>query len=205
MAGGSGTRQKILETARALIRSGGPGNLTFDAVARRLGISKQAVLYWFPRKEDLVAGVAVPLLREEAQAALSAMKAAPNPSAAVSAFVKAVAAFHFADLDRFRLMYVAPQLGAKPTIRMTDRLEEQIHSLTSSMYDALQAQLSGAAGPAEAESRRQAVAIHMSVLGLVMIVALTDAVGDPLLHDKEDLAETLARLLSSQGNVAKPG
>jgi AcrR family transcriptional regulator len=85
------TRDRILRTVPALVRSGGLGSLTFDAVARRLGISKQAVLYWFPRKEDLLAAVAIPWIRDEARAALAAVENAPDTAAAVQAFVRYVA------------------------------------------------------------------------------------------------------------------
>jgi AcrR family transcriptional regulator len=196
MNSASGTRERIIEAARAIVRSGGPGKLTFDAVAGRLGLSKQAVIYWFPKKEDLIAGVALPLLRDEAEAGLSAIQAAEDASAAIRAFVQAVGKFHFVDLDRFRLMYVAPQTGTRPTVTMVGALGEQVHALTSSMYDALQMQFADLAGLTGVEARRAAVAAHMAVLGVAMMVALTQAMGDPLLHDQNDLLDTLAKLLS---------
>lgn len=196
MGGRNDTRRKIVEAASDIVRSGGPGDLTFDAVAKRLGLSKQAVLYWFPRKEDLIAGVALPALRDEAQAGLAAMEDTVDAHAAVAAFITAVGEFHFADIDRFRLMYVSPHLGAKPAVDIMGSLAAQIHSLTSSMYDALQARLTEARGLPAPEARRGAVAIHMAVLGLVTMVSLTEAMGDPLLHDRRDLLDTMARLLS---------
>jgi AcrR family transcriptional regulator len=196
LAGENDTRQKILKIAADLVRSGGLSRLTFDAVAKRLGLSKQAVIYWFPKKEDLIAAIAVPALREEAEAALSAMRAAGDDIAAVRAFVRAVAEFHFADLDRFRLMYVAPQVGASPSVIMTGSMGEQIHALTSSIYAELQARLCRSRDMDGPEARRAAVAIHMAVLGLVMMVAMTDAMGDPLLHDRDDMVEAMSKLLS---------
>lgn len=203
MAGESSTRQRILEVAAELLGSGGLSKLTFDAVAKRLGVSKQAVIYWFPKKEDLISAVAVPAMREEAEAALSAMKAAPDEAEAVRAFVRTVAKFHFADLNRFRLMYVAPQIGPNTGVRLTDDVAGQIHALTSSIYDELQARLMKGGGMAKIEARRAAVAIDMAVLGLVMMVAATDAMGDPLLHDRHDMVEAMANLLAGTvGGVA---
>lgn len=202
MADENDTREKILTAAKAIVSAGGAGKLTFDAVARQLGITKQAVIYWFPRKEDLVAGVAVPALREEAETALRAMKAAPDEIEAVRAYVRAVAAFHFADLDRFRLMYIAPLMGTRPGVTMSGSLGDQIHALTSSIYDELQAQLQRGRGLSKTEARRAAVAIDMAVLGLVMMVAMTDAMGDPLLHDRNDMVEAMAKLLSGRTGEA---
>ena len=195
MAAAKDTREKILRTAAALVRSGGLGSLTFDAVARRLGVSKQAVLYWFPKKEDLIAAVAIPWIRDEARAALAAVEGAPDTAAAVRAFVRDVAEFHFADMDRFRLLYIAPQSGARP-IRMTERLGEQVHPLTATIYDALEERLATRSNVSRIEARRQAVAIHVAVLGLVMMVSMTEAMGDPLRHDRSDLVDALADLLS---------
>lgn len=191
------TRRNILSAAQDIVLQGGLASLTFDAVAKRLGLSKQAVIYWFPRKEDLLAAVAVPMLRDEATAAVMAMRDEPDHAAAVRVFVTTVAEFHFADLDRFRLMYLAPQFGAKPSAPMTDGILEQVHALTSSMYDALQAH-AGTAEMTSIEARRAAVAIHMAVLGLVTVVATTEALGDPLLHDKRDLLDTMADLLAGK-------
>ena len=203
MAGASSTRQKILEIAAELLGSGGLSKLTFEAVAKRLGVSKQAVLYWFPKKQDLIGAVAVPVMRAEAEAALSAMKAAPDAAEAVRAFVRAGANFHFADLNRFRLMYVAPQIGPNTGVRLADDVAGQIHALTSSIYDELQARFIKGGGLAEIEARRAAVAIDMAVLGLVMMVAATDAMGDPLLHDRHDMVEAMANLLAGTvGGVA---
>ncbi len=43
-----GTKDRIIVAAEGLLRDGGIGALSFDAIARVLGVSKQAVLYWFP-------------------------------------------------------------------------------------------------------------------------------------------------------------
>jgi AcrR family transcriptional regulator len=196
MAEARDTRRKILKVAAELLGSGGLGKLTFDAVAKRVGVSKQAVIYWFPKKEDLIGAVAVPAMRQEAEAALSAMKATPNEAEAIRSFVRTVAEFHFADLNRFRLMYVAPQVGPNPGLRLAEDAAGQIHALTSSIYDELQARLMKGGGMAAIEARRAAVAVDMAVLGLVMMVAVTDAMGDPLLHNRHDMVEAMANLLA---------
>lgn len=191
------TRQEILEAVRDLVRAGGPSLVTFDGVAERLNVSKQAVIYWFPTKEDLIAGAALPALTEEAERATAAVADAPDAATAIERFVRAVTDFHLADLDRFRLMYVAPQSGAKPRQRSLPRLVgEKIHPVTTRMYDALEACL--AADPsfsARTDSRRAAVSIHMAALGLVLMVGLADAVGDPLRHSTADLVDSLLAML----------
>ena len=79
---------------------------------------------------------------------------------------------------------------------MTERLGEQVHPLTATIYDALEGRLATRPNVSRIEARRQAVAIHVAVLGLVMMVSMTEAMGDPLRHDRSDLVDALADLLS---------
>ena len=69
------TAGKILDEARAIVRDLGPDKLTFDAVAERVGITKQAVIYWYPNKARLVEALVRPALEAEATAGKIALSA----------------------------------------------------------------------------------------------------------------------------------
>jgi len=182
------TSEQILAVAHELLVSEGLGAVSFDAIARRIGRSKQAVLYWFPNKQELMAAMFVPWLAAEADVAVSAVVNAQSRSAAIDAFVRAIAQFHFSDLDRFRMMYLLPQT-IKQNARFLDKekITEQVHPVTRKIYDALVAHLE-ADGLA---ARREAVAIHSAILGVVLMVALTDSAHDPLLHSELELVDAL--------------
>ena len=188
----SQTRTRILEAAEELLGERGPAGLTFDAVAARVGVSKQAVLYWFPGKTQLMAAVALSLLRAEADTAIGAAEAAPDSLAARGAVVEALIGFHRADLARFRQMYAAPQLGPSP--EWARDILDQVHAITGEMYAAIARALGD--GP---KAREQAVALHMAALGHVLLTGLGEAVGDPLRHGPEALTHTLVGLLDGQG------
>lgn len=189
----SDTRARILEVAAALMAVGGLEAVTFDAVAARLGVTKQAVIYWFPTKVALLSELALPGLRGEAQSAIKAAAGAPGPAQAVRAVVRAVIDFHLADLSRFRLMYLSPQIGATASAKGTAaELVTQVHPVTSEMYAAIATALGD--GPT---ARETAVALHMAALGHVLMIALTEAIGDPLRHAPEVLADRLAALLAT--------
>lgn len=194
------TRNKILEIAAELARQGDAAQLTFDAVASRLGTSKQAVIYWFPTKEDLIAGVALPALKAEAECAVAAVEEAIDATDAIGRFARAVANFHLADLDRFRLVYLSPQMGSRTNrLRTPGRIGEAVHPVTATMYRALETKL--AADPSfshRGDPRRAAVAVHMAALGHVLLVAMAEAVGDPLAHDPADLLDSLVTLLAAR-------
>lgn len=192
------SRSRILEIARSLLRGGGPEAVTFDAIAARLGHSRQAVLYWFPKKQHLIAEMFLPYLGEEADAAGRALAGAANPDAAVEAFIRGLAAFHLADLDRFRLVYLVPQSGNRKPGFHFEGISERVHPITDRLYAALSAAIKGELS--EPEARRRAVALHMSVLGMVLMVSLAEALDDPLKHGTDALITALI-----DSNLRSPG
>ena len=62
------TREAILETAARLISETGAASLTFQTLGDTLGVSKQAIIYWFPSKADLTRALVIPALELEADA-----------------------------------------------------------------------------------------------------------------------------------------
>lgn len=189
------TKDQILTIARNLLASGGLSAVSFDAIASRLGRTKQAVLYWYSNKHELLAALFLPWLEAEAEATIQAISDTTTRSEAVGAFVKAVTDYHFDDLDRFRMMYLLPQ-----TVRPTGenagdpKLLAMVHQVTDRMYGALAEKLDSEATAA----RQEAFAIHSAALGLVLMFGLAESVRDPLKHTASDLAGALTGLLSSR-------
>lgn len=179
------TSTRIIAAASTLMRDGGLSAVTFDAIAARIGLSKQAVLYWFPNKTALISAIGLPCLRAEAEAAIAAVQGAADPADARKRVILALIRFHLADLPRFRLMYVAPQIGPRNAI--SPDVLARIHPITDAMYSAIAAALSDTP-----KARAQAVALHMAALGHVLLVGLADALDDPLKQSPMDLAQTLA-------------
>lgn len=188
------TREKILEIACEILTSEGLGAVSFDAIARRLGRSKQAVLYWYPTKHDLLAAMFLPWLEAEADVASRSVGDATGRSQAIDAFVRAITEFHCDDLDRFRMMYLLPQT-VKPSAQdpQNAKFLEDVHSVTNRVYDALAAHLESEPFAA----RREALAIHSAVLGLVLMFGLADSLNDPLKHAAADLVDALIASLQS--------
>ena len=182
------TKDQILKIARDLLATDGLSAVSFDAIAARLGRTKQAVLYWYPSKHDLLSAMFLPSLEAEATAATRSVAGATSRDQAIEAFVRSVAAFHLQDLDRFRMMYLLPQT-IKPSAGepYSVGLLAKVHPVTDRMYAALAENLTG--DPKGA--REQALAIHAAVLGLVLMCGLAESVKDPLTHSVSDLVEAL--------------
>ena len=189
------TSDQILKIAQELLASGGLAAVSFDAIARRLGRSKQAVLYWYPTKHDLLASMFLPWLEAEADVAIRSVADATSRDDAVDGFVRGVAAFHFDDLDRFRMMYLLPQTmkpGANDS--QNAKLLNKTHPITNRVYGALAAHLEG--DPIAA--RREAVATHSAVLGIVLMFGLAERLRDPLKHSASELIDALIKSLRSE-------
>ena len=185
------TSDQILTIAQDLLGEKGLNGVSFDAIAARLGRSKQAVLYWFPTKADLLGAMFLPWLEAEAEIAEAALEPAAGRNDAIERFVRGVAEFHLADLNRYRMMYLVPQT-TKPLQRQATGIVADVHPITDRIYGALAAYLEGAPGA----ERKEAVAIHSAVLGLVLMVSLADGLNDPLKHSADDLIDALVDVLT---------
>ncbi|MEE4118708.1 MAG: TetR/AcrR family transcriptional regulator [Paracoccaceae bacterium] len=185
--GKADTRERILRIARDVLRAKGPRGLTFDAVAKRLGKSKQAVIYWFPTKDALLAETLLPDVAAEAGAARSALRGRRGPEA-VRAFVEAVAGFHLEDLDRFRLVYLSPPAPSGSADPRPGQLAAPVLADLAACLD----------GDGD-RCRADAAAIHAAVLGLVLTLVRAEDAGTPPPHDGAEMIESLAHRLAGGG------
>ncbi len=194
------TAARIMTAAREIVKASGPDSLTFDAVAARVGVSKQAVLYWYPNKARLIEALVRPALEAESAAGQGAITRKANPSEAIRAYIGALAVFHTSDLDRFRLMYVTPQIGQRPgrNGQMLTTLG-RIHPATNEMYDKLAERLvEGGRYPRLIDARRAAAAIHTALLGLILRMAMADALNAPLRLRDDALVEALVGVMAPE-------
>jgi AcrR family transcriptional regulator len=207
MAGrGRISQDAIVEQARRIVAEQGYGALTFQAVAEALGVSKQAIIYWFPTKWELALAYALLVLEGEAKATIAATKDAASAASAIEAFVRGLVGHYLKNLGDFRMLYLAPQFDRSitPTVSSADVLRP-IHEKTSAIYAALEAKIALDPEFRPGESpRRLAVAAHMAGIGLITMLAMADAVNDPFKHSAEDLLDALVALLTRSGS-ALPG
>ncbi len=135
----------------------------------------------------------------KAEAVVEAAAAASNAREALAGCVRALVAFHTSDLDRFRQMYLSIQVDPKPHKLLSGQtLQDDVHPATARMYGALeQALCRDPAFRKDLDARQVAFTVHSATLGVISMVALGQAVGDPIRHHAEDLSATLITLLDS--------
>lgn len=194
------SREAILDVAAKVISGTGAASLTFQTLGDRMGVSKQAIIYWFPNKADLARELIVPALRQEADAVVKALKRIETARRAIEVFLRTLIAFHLADLGRFRLIYAVAQFDTQVwEIADLPKFTDAIHTATGPMYSALEHILKNAPDFADpAQARIAAAAIHTAAVGLISMISLADAVHDPLAHSSEGLVEALVRLATGR-------
>jgi AcrR family transcriptional regulator len=201
------TRELIQDAALRLVERGTLTALTFQALADSLGVSKQAILYWYPSKWELMADCSLPLVRQEADAVIAAVAGSRDATDAIARFVRAFAA-HYADrLPQFRVLYMIQPAGIEANAAEQQRALAPVHGVTSSIYASLETWIAGDATFAASgvKARQLAVAVHMSAVGLVTMFALADALGDPLVHSFDSMVEAVVALQGGRSSCADGG
>jgi AcrR family transcriptional regulator len=194
------TREAIVAEARRLVAEQGTAALTFQALANVMGVSKQAIIYWYPNKRELVRDFCLPVLMEERDALAAALADTKSADEAIAAFVRALVAHHLRDLGRFRLVYLWTQFEVDIAAGKGDaQLLAPIHETTSSSYDMLEARIAAdKAFLANGDARRLAVAVDMAAIGLITMIAMADAIDDPWRHSTDSMVDALIALLTGK-------
>ncbi len=178
--------------------------MTFQTLGETLGVTKQAIIYWFPSKSDLTRELILPALEQEADAVVAALKRVKTGRKAIEVFLRTLIAFHLDDLGRFRLIYVSAQFDTQVwQVAGLPQLADLIHATTSRMYGSLEvilAQASDTASPASA--RATAVATHMAAVGTLSMLSLADAIHDPMAHGSDALINAMVALAT--GRLVQP-
>jgi AcrR family transcriptional regulator len=190
------SRELIQESALRLVERGSLAALTFQALADALGVSKQAILYWYPSKWELMADCSLPIIRQEADVLIGAISGSRDASDAIERFLRAFGGHYATRLPQFRILYMVHPLGIEPNAPDQQVALAPVHRVTSSIYAALETWIAGDPTYAADKStpRQLAVAAHMSGVGLVTMFALADALGDPLVHSMDSMIEAMVAL-----------
>ena len=192
-------RKEILQTTLAILREQGVESVTLAAVAGKLGMTKQAIYHYFPSKDALMSALVTSLLDDEVEVLITAVQKADSDQAALGRLIRRFYEHYINNLEAFRTVYCLSQLNSSVRIAMNEKtLREEINPRTHRLFDALEARLAK-----ESMSRQQRERIRRlsfvawtSALGLVTMLSLAEAVGDPLTHRDEDLLEVLTQVFA---------
>ena len=188
-------RQEVLETALALLQSGGVEAVTLAAVAGEMGMTKQALYHYFSSKEDLVRSLVTTLLDAEIEALIGAIEKVESGAESLGTLIRAFYEHYVGRLDAFRSIYCQSQLYSSPGPTLdADTVKEEINPRTRHLFDVLEERIAGSSASKDRRERmrRLAFSAWLSALGLMTMLGVADALNDPLVHSDEDLLDTLA-------------
>lgn len=126
MARTNDTRDRVLDAA--LVSFGGPGfeATSLDAIAADLGLSKQAILYYFPSKQALLDAVIDQSAIELAEVLEGALVAAGPNGDRIEAVVRSVFRLALRRPELLGLLREVSRLGPPAATRLTDALDPMV-------------------------------------------------------------------------------
>ena len=189
----AGSRREILEAARSVLARAGVPGLTQEAVARELGVTKQALYHYFPSKNALLFEVVLEEHAAAAEAVHTACAAAPDGPSAIEALIRAYVAHFAGRLDAFRLITL--QVQFVDAERMEPEIMARFRSPNDRTYGAaeekLRAEWRGVRGVKRGDARRLVFTAHLAAMGLLTMKALVERFEDPLRHRDDELVAEL--------------
>ena len=193
-------RQEILGVARRQLDEGGVEAVTLESVAGDLGMTKQALYHYFPSKEALNRSLVTSLIDDEVETLIAAVDAADAGEDTLAALIRAFYDHYIANLNAFRAVYCQTQLQTSARLTLDQpTLHQEINPRTRHLFDVLEKRLAGRTGSKAKRERlrRLAYTAWTSVLGLVTMLGVADALDDPLLHSDQELLDTLTSVFGA--------
>lgn len=167
------TRERILESALAAWGTRGYEGTSLDALAGSLGLTKQAILYWFPSKEALLDAV-IARSGGELSAVLSrALEGAGDGWAKVEAVVRSVFRLAGRRPELLGLLREVSRLGPPAATRMIVELQP----LVGRASEFLQSEMD-AGHMRRYDPNLLLLAIYSTVIGMVTEVDVLRALGE---------------------------
>ena len=180
--------------------------MTFEAIARRLGVTKQAIIYWYPSKEGLSRALVMEDLSQEADTLVAAVAEAQCAAQAIERFVVACVDRHRRHLAAFRLSYLLAQLTEHPERLMpVEAREAFVYPVTGRYYSALEDKIRADSDRNPAlEPRTLAVAVHSAAIGIACMASLMEAMKDSMKGGIDAIVTTLIKALAEGVSAPKP-
>lgn len=188
-----GSTQELLDATREVLTEVGIHGLTVELVARKLGVTKQALYHYYPSKVALLLDLCIDELTRAARAVEAACQAAPDGPSALEALIRSLVRHYAGRLDAFRLvMQHVPQVEAAQ-VSAADLA--RIRPINDIMFGVVEAKLLADQRarriPKRVHPRRLAFAAHLAALGLLSMKALVERFDDPLRYGDDELVGEL--------------
>lgn len=167
------TRERILGAALSAWGTRGYDGTSLDALAGSLGLTKQAILYWFPSKDALLDAVIARSADELSAVLVRALEGAGDGWGKVEAVVRSVFRLAARRPELFGLLREVSRLGPPAATRMILELQPLVRRASAF----LQAEME-AGHMRRHDPNLLLLAIYSTVIGMVTEVDVLRALGE---------------------------
>ncbi len=200
------TRIEILDAVLDLVTQDGTKDIRLLLVAKKLGLTKQALYHYYNSKEALIFDVILRELIETAEVIEKAVEKATNGAEGIEILMRKFFDRYIERMNIFTLVY-----NTYPSIEIDKifgpKQLEQIHPLNKKLYGRIEKLLKidqkNGVFSKKRKARLFAFNAHMSVIGILNMKAMTATVGDPLIHSNKSLIDDIChtfKVAATQGN-----
>jgi AcrR family transcriptional regulator len=202
------SREEILDAAERVLLRDGLANVTLEAVAQEVELTKAALYYYFTSKDALLFEVVFRHMAAEAQAVHDAVEAADDGAAALEAIIRTTVSIYGRRIDLFRLVYLHGQMSSGAIVK-DEAMLARVRPLNDLLYGAAEAKLRHDHRQGtirrEVHPRRLAFLAHTAALGLLTMKGLVEGASDPLAHRDADLIDELSRVFVNATRAPEKG
>lgn len=195
------SREELLDAAETVLHRDGVANVTVDAVAQEVDLSKTALYHYFESKDALLFELVFRHLSAEAQTVHDAVAATEDGASALAAMIRAVIGYHAPHIGTFQLCYLQGQVAGPAFMSLNAAMIERLRPLNELLYAGTEARLKEAKKRGELRAgvnpRRLAFLAHMAAVGLLTMKGMVEGADDPLVHKDDDLVKELGRAFAS--------
>jgi AcrR family transcriptional regulator len=188
-----GSAEEVLGATREVLAEVGVHGLTVALVARKLGVTKQALYHYYPSKLALLLDLCIDELTQAAIVVRDACRAAPDGPSAVEALIRSFVRHHAARLDSFRL--VMQHIPTVEQAQVTAADLARIRPINDIMFGVVEEKLAADQRarriPKRVNPRRLAFSAHLAAIGLLSMKALVERFDDPLRYSDDELVDEL--------------
>jgi AcrR family transcriptional regulator len=182
-------REHLLDLADELFAEDGHEPFTIAALAARADLSKAAVYYYFPSRDEVLAALMTRYFREETAAMQAAVDAAPDGPGILEGILRGYVGFYAPRLDAFRRLQ-AWTLAAGP---QPELLQRAVYPLAQGLMGPVEARLREAQAAGElrddVDPRRLANVAHQTAVGMITVASLMERLGGDTLYRLEEMLE----------------
>jgi AcrR family transcriptional regulator len=166
-----------------------------------VGVSKTALYYYYPSKDELLFELVYGTLAAQAQGIHDAVADTDDGGQALRAIIRETVRGYAAQLDDFRLIYLHGQVAAPGALRWDSTQFERIRPLNDLSFAGAAKKLSDQRkerpGRAKVEPRLMAFLAQLAAIGVLTMKGMVERMDDPLLYSDEQLIEGLGRIFEA--------